>query len=792
MTFKTPLIPYVKFPAELPDLPVRHPDDSGGPTYVIRAAIAEEHERGLILSGTTQTGEQVTITLMMVTPGIVRVLLEDAKSDPKRVTLARTLSEPFSASLKKDGGQLWLATEQITVRIDLDPFGIAFYDPNGRLLLAQNYSDSDVTDRMSALPFGFSDIDGQRVAFHDTFTTEPDEHFYGFGEKFTDFDKRGQRLAMWQYDAFGVHSERAYKNVPFFISTRGYGILVDSIHATRFDMAASNHSITTIIVPDTALDYYVITGPDLKSIITRYAHLTSLPILPPKWAFGLWMSSGFKRDSVDEVLARAQKLREHRIPCDVLHLDTYWQRFGRWSEMIWDKEMFPDPENMLEQLDDQGFKVCLWLNPYLGTESERFTEASQKGYLLKTPDGTPWVGDLWSESHPPVGIIDMTNPDAVAWFKELLRPHLRIGVDVFKTDFGEGVPPEVVAHNGMTGEELHNLYPLLYNDAVAEVTAEETGRAGFVWGRSTYTGGQRHAAQWGGDPDCSYPAMASTLRGGLSIGMCGHAFWSHDIGGFHSQPTPELYVRWAQFGLFSPLSRAHGRSTRLPWDYGEEAERIFRDYVQLRYRLMPYIYTYAKVAADTSLPIMRPMVLEFPDDPNTYTMDLQYMFGAELLVAPIYNTEGRRPVYFPEGTWIDYWSHEIIEGPQIRFVEVPLDVLPLYVRANALIPTIEPPEYLTNEPFADVTFDGYLLDHGSFEMFDTDGITRITADFDGTHLDVTWSSPKPQLMLRLLPLAEMSPVESVRVNAQELPSSHPGIGPGWSRADDGSVLVRLS
>lgn len=792
MTFKTPLIPYVKFPAELPDLPVRAPDDPGGPTYVIRAAITQEHAHGIILAGTAQTGEQVTIRLTMVAPGTVRVLLEDANSDPNRVTLARTPAEGVRVSLKKDGSQVWVITKEIRVKIDLDPFGMVFYGPEGRVLLAQNYSDSDASDRMSALPFGFSDINGRRVAFHDTFTTEPDEHFYGFGEKFTDFDKRGQQVAMWQYDALGVHSDRAYKNVPFFLSTRGYGILVDSIRATRFDVAASNHSITTIAVPDTALDYYVITGPDLKNIITRYAHLTSLPVLPPKWAFGLWMSSGFKRDNMAEVLARAQELREHRIPCDVLHLDTYWQRFGRWSEMIWDDAAFPDPAKMLEQLNNQGFKVCLWMNPYLSIESERFDEAAQKGYLLKMPDGTPWVGDLWSGQHPLTGIIDMTNPDAVAWFKELLRPHLRIGVEVFKTDFGEGVPLEVVAYNGMTGEELHNLYPLLYNDAVAEVTTEETGRAGFVWGRSTFTGGQRHAVQWGGDPDCTYPALASTLRGGLSIGMCGHAFWSHDIGGFHTQPTTDLYVRWAQFGLFSPMSRAHGVSTRLPWDYGEEAERIVRDFVRLRYHLMPYIYATAKVAADTSLPLIRSMVLEFPDDPTTYTMDLQYMFGPELLVAPIYNAEGRRPVYFPQGTWIDYWTHEIVEGPQTRFVEVPLDAMPLYVRANALIPTIEPPEHFTDEPFADVTFDAYLLDHGSVEMFDTDGITQVAADFDGTHLNITWSSPKPRLALRFLPLVDISPVNSVRANGQELSPVPSQVGAGWSRSDDGSLLVRLS
>jgi alpha-D-xyloside xylohydrolase len=390
----------------------------------------------------------------------------------------------------------------------------------------------------------------------------------------------------------------------------------------------------------------------------------------------------------------------------------------------------------------------------------------------------------------------MTNPEAVAWFKDLLRPLLRMGVDVFKTDFGEGVPAYVIAWNGMNGAELHNLYPLLYNDAVAEVTVEETDHTGLVWGRSTYAGGQRHAAQWGGDPNCTFQALASTLRGGLSMAMCGHAFWSHDIGGFRGQPTPELYVRWAQLGLLSPLSRAHGTTTRLPWEYGEDAERIFRDYVRLRYRLLPYIYTYASIAAETSLPLLRPMVLEFPDDPSTYTMDLQCLFGSEILVAPIYNDQGRRPVYFPAGRWVDFWTHQVIEGPRTCYVDAPLHVLPLYVRANALIPTIEPPDFLTDTPFESVTFDGYLLDRGSFELRDTDGVTTISAALEGTRLDIRTSGAKDALGFRLIPLPGASGVESVHVNGDPVAmvsgvDTSPSAPAGWTRDEDGKVHVTI-
>ncbi|HEX7736169.1 MAG TPA: glycoside hydrolase family 31 protein [Ktedonobacteraceae bacterium] len=247
---------------------------------------------------------------------------------------------------------------------------------------------------------------------------------------------------------------------------------------------------------------------------------------------------------------------------------------------------------------------------------------------------------------------------------------------------------------GIKGERFHNLYALLYNDAVAEVTAEVKRQSGLTWGRSTYAGGQRHAAQWGGDVNCTFAGLAATLRGGLSMAACGHAFWSHDVGGFTGHPTNELYIRWAQFGLFSPLVRAHGNSTRLPWELGPQALELFRSYARLRYRLLPYIYTYACIAAETSLPILRPMLLEFPDDPITYTLDLQYMFGAELLVAPIYNERGERTVYLPEGQWIDFWTREVLSGPRTLALQVPMEALPLYVRANALIPTTEPAFYV--------------------------------------------------------------------------------------------------
>jgi alpha-D-xyloside xylohydrolase len=360
-----------------------------------------------------------------------------------------------------------------------------------------------------------------------------------------------------------------------------------------------------------------------------------------------------------------------------------------------------------------------------------------------------------------------------------------MGADVFKTDFGEGIPADAVASDGTTGERLHNVYTLIYNDLVAGITAEETDHTGLVWGRSTYAGGQRHAAQWAGDPNCTYQDLASTMRGGLSLSACGHAFWSHDIGGFHGQPTPDLFIRWAQFGLLSPLSRLHGMTTRLPWDFGESALRLFRDMARLRYRLLPYLYSCAIEAAETGQPIMRALALEYPGDPSLAGVDLEYLLGPDLLVAPVYNAEGRRPVVFPPGRWVDVWSNEAIDGPLTRQIEVPLERVPLYARADALIPTMDPLSDLEEKPWDFVTFDAYLLESGSAQLRDVDGITELRAHGDGSTLNVTLRGPKRRVGLRVLPLAPNRFAE-VRLNGQVLAQ------PGWSLLPDGTLTAMLT
>jgi alpha-D-xyloside xylohydrolase len=786
--WRSPLLPNRPWPAFAPPLPEREFADWAEPEYVDRARVDTTTPAGIALRGLTPSGQELTVQVEAIAAGVARVrVLRPGADLGGRPRLVRDTGQPLPAAVRQRADHIVLETDGIVVRVKLQPYGIVFSTPAGRRLLAQSGAERDVGEYLTTLPCGFTERDGQ-VLLHDSFWCEPDEHFYGFGEKFTDFDKRGQVVQMWNYDAHGVHHEQAYKNVPFVVSTRGYGVFVDSHRHIQFDMAASNHSAWMIICPDDVLDYYVIAGPELSSVIERYGALVGRPACPPKWAYGLWVSSGFVADSAGKTLRRARELRERAIPSDILHLDCYWQAHGTWSHMAWNDKLFPEPRELVAELKDLGFRVCLWINPYLSPGTERFRAADENGFFLKRPDGTTYVLPLWGTFHPPVAIVDVTNPRAAAWYQDLLRPHLRMGVDVFKTDFGEGVPRDAVAHNGMTGEELHNLYSLMYNDLVATATAAETGGSGLVWGRSTYAGGQRHAAQWGGDPNCSYPAMASTLRGGLSMAMCGHAFWAHDIGGFHHTPDPDLYIRWAQFGLLSPLSRVHGMTSRLPWDFGEEALEIFRSYARLRYHLLPYLYSYGVIAAESGMPIMRPLVLEFPDDPATHTLDLQYALGRELMVAPVFNPEGVRAVYFPAGCWVDYWTREVLDGPGYRTVEAPLERLPLYVRLDSMLPTIEPAVHTSEEPFRELTFRGFLRERASFRLRDVDGDTTVTARLDGSALHIEASGACTAFDVVVEHAGERRKVARVVVNGRPLGAE----GRAWRYLADGRVQVPVA
>ncbi|MGC5013665.1 TIM-barrel domain-containing protein [Streptosporangium sp. DT93] len=740
MPYRPPLVAHEYFVADPPELPVRSHGEEGLSALISAEPVASD-EAGVILKAVTTAEETLLVQVGVAGEGVIRVRLgqdADARTRSAPAISMVTPGEFAGARVENRDGTILLDAGSLRAEITLSPWHLRFTDASGAPLLEQDRGHTDISGRLRTLPFGRSASGGAVAGYHESFVAGADEAFTGFGESFTRLDKRGQRPLMWNFDAFGAESQRAYKNVPFYLSSRGYGVVVDSGAPVEFDVCQSTHSCVQIVVPDDLIDYYVIAGPTPPEVLGRFDLLTCAPQLPPKWAFGTWISSGFFVDTQERVMKRARTIRERGIPCDVLHLDTYWQTDGHWSDLCWDADGFPDPAGMLAELDTMGFKVCLWMNPYVSHLSPAFADAAKNGFFLKNPDGEVYVADCWHGSYPACGIVDFTSPAAVEWFKGLLRPLLEQGVQVFKTDFAEGVPHDAVAANGMSGTDLHNVYTLLFNDVVSDVTREVTGH-GMVWARSSYLGGQRHAAQWSGDTYTSYPAMASTLRGGLAHGLSGVPFWSHDAGGFTGRPTDDLYVRWTQFGALSPLLRLHGTTSREPWEFPEvEAEAV--EALRLRYRLMPYIYTAAVEAARTGAPMMRALCVDHPGDPVAWQADLEYLLGRDLLVAPMTSPEQVRKVYLPEGEWVDHWTGDVLIGGRYVTAATPLDRIPLYVRHGAIIPVLADPRGAVGDgPFGEITLVVYGVAESRTTVSDLDGDTVIVSVPDGEGLRVTVS-----------------------------------------------------
>ncbi|WP_027345842.1 TIM-barrel domain-containing protein [Hamadaea tsunoensis] len=742
MPYRPPLVAHEYFSADPPELP-RRAHGEPGPQPITHAELMATEPSGVSLKAHAAGGDVLTAQVTAAGEGVIRVRLSTDPAARTRSARAIALTHPdpgYRADVQVDNGIVRVVAGAMTAEISLEPWSIRFTETaSGRLLVRTAPGVVDISGRMRTAPFGVSVVDGAVVAYHETFTLPADEVLVGTGERFTPLDLRGQRPVMWNFDAFGSESDRAYKNVPFYQSSRGYGVVVDSGLPIEFDFGASTQSVTQVVVPDDLLDYYVLAGPTPGDVLGRFDRLTGKPVTPPKWAFGSWISSGFFVDTQQAVLERARTIRDHGIPCDVLHLDTYWQPDGKWSELRWNDETFPDPDGMLAELAGMGFRVCVWMNSYLSVNSDRFTEAADRGFLLKNPAGEAYVVDSWHGSFPQGGIVDFTNPDATAWFQDLLRPIARQGVQVFKTDFAEGVPADAVAFNGMTGTELHNVYALLFNDAVSAVTREVHGHS-MVWGRSSYLGGQRHAAQWGGDTMCTYEALASSMNGGLAHGLSGVPFWSHDTGGFCGTPTDDLFLRWAQFGALSPLLRFHGTTSREPWKF-PAVEAAVIEALELRYRLLPYIYTAALRSGETGEPVMRALMVDSPDDPFAWRAEHAYRLGPDLLVAPMISADQERDLYLPEGQWVDWWSGHVLPGPSIVHTRPALARVPLYARLGALLATTEPAPSVPDGPWGAITLISVGGQSGETEIRDDDGVTVVRAVRDGDTFTVTTSGP---------------------------------------------------
>ena len=601
--------------------------------------------------------------------------------------MAPEVPEGKITEIAEKDGRILFSLDMACLEIRMSPFHVTLRDYKGDVLVEVPGIDTAHPNSSGAGGFAslrdffpFASSDGITM-----FTTRMalNESIYGLGEKFIGIDRRGQYIESIHQDCAGNEGARTYKNIPFYMSTAGYGIFVNSAYLMDFDIGATNFDISNVFVEDDLMDVFLIAGPSMKDILYRYCSITGFAPKLPRWSYGLWMSRN-SYENADIVMGIANQLREKDVPCDVLHLDTFWFEKDWVCDLEFSKDRFPDPEGLIGKLNEMGFNASIWQLPYVHNSLENFRTGEKEGYFIKKQDGSVYLFDWFGEMY---SLIDFSNEKAVEWYVSQIKEVLRKGAVAVKTDIAEGMPVDGV-YDSIEGKEMHNLFPLIYNKVMFEAAKEIHGD-GIVWARSSYAGGQRYPLPWSGDSRSTYENMAGALRSGLSIGLSGHPFWSHDIGGFIGRPDAELYIRWAQFGLFSSHARCHGggnTNSREPWAFGEEALTVFRKFAKLRYRLMPYIFSTEAKSCLTGLPFIRHMVLMHQDDRNVRGIYDQYYFGDSMMIAPMMNPGTIRQVYLPDGIWYDYWTGRKITRTGWVDVECPIDEMPVFIPAGAVIP----------------------------------------------------------------------------------------------------------
>lgn len=562
------------------------------------------------------------------------------------------------------------------LRLTKEPWKIELLNTEGELL-TETVSLGDPASFTPYVPFSFvrrgRDLGRSTAA---ALALKHDEMLFGAGESFTRLNKRGQKIVCYLRDAMGAQSRRQYKAVPFFLSSAGYGVFVHTSAPVTLDLGHGFDAHATLYSGDEFLDLFIFLGSPAE-ILSEYTALTGRSPVPPLWSFGLWMSR-ITYKSEREVRDVAEELRSHRIPADVIHLDTGWFETDWRNDYEFSSSRFENPSAMIADLREMGFRVSLWQLPYFTSKNRMWDEIVDRGFHVRDAGGAlPYLD----------AVLDFSDPRAVSWYQDRLRSLLGLGVSVIKADFGEDAPIDGLYRSGRTGWFEHNLYPVRYNKAVFEVTEELTGE-GILWGRSAWAGSQRYPVHWGGDAENTNSAMAATLRAGLSMGLSGFTYWSHDIGGFVTRAPRDLYRRWTPFGALTSHTRTHGAPPREPWEYDEALVEDFRRAIELKYALMPYVYAQAVDASAKGHPMMRPLFFQYPDDPTSWYVEDQYLFGTDLLVAPLFDESESRSVYLPPGDWIDYQTGvEYAGGAWFTIEPDPVPVV-LLVRGGAALPHV--------------------------------------------------------------------------------------------------------
>ncbi|MFC2137556.1 alpha-xylosidase [Bacteroidota bacterium] len=565
---------------------------------------------------------------------------------------------------------------------------VASFFPDEQKEIKISAYDQFFPARHDAFAFAFVEKEGEvhRTTF--SLAAENDESFVGTGERFTKLDLSGQTFQLENQDGQGVNNRRTYKNIPFYISSRMYGMFLHTSAHTKFSLADHSSRSVQFLTEQPLIDFFIFGGDCIEEILNLYRQVTGFPSLPPLWSFGTWMSR-MTYFSEEEVNTICNRLREDDFPCDVIHLDTGWFRTDWLCEWKFNPKRFPDPPRFIKNLRNNGFKVSLWQMPYIALDAEQQHEAKENKYIAPLRKAKEQGGSNFSALDY-AGTIDFTSPKAVEWYKNLLKELLEMGVVCIKTDFGEDIHIDA-DYEKMDASLLHNLYALLYQKAAYEITKEITGE-GIIWARAGWSGCQRYPLHWGGDAACSWDGMAGSLKGGLHLGLSGFGFWSHDVPGFHGIPNfmnsivpDDLYVRWTQFGVFTSHIRYHGTSKREPYEY-PNISNIVRKWWKLRYALIPYLLEQSKKVTGTGFPVLRALVFHHPYDKICWHIHDQYYFGDDFLVAPIMNSENIRDIYLPEGKWVNLFSGEISDGGQwLNNFECSLEEMPVWVKLGAKV-----------------------------------------------------------------------------------------------------------